>query len=442
MQPGEVIVVRLKGGPAIGRYSATGAADRRGGRAGRVRVAIGRNREAQLPPERVIMWTGLVPAGDREVEELRENAERLSGEVDLREVWELVHEEPGTLSTDDLADLSWGSGSSLPHKVAIVLHLAREPLYFEEVAGGYSARSEDAVRQVLERRERDARNAADSGALVEHLSAGSLPETLSAHQRAQLGHIRGLVVHGDSYTRSASAIALLKEVDPTTRDVQRLGFDLLVDAGVLSPDYPLELERAGIPNEFSEETRAEAKNVDAGAAMSDPGRADLLDITTITIDEEHTDDRDDALSLEVAPDGSYLVGVHIADAGALIPVGGAIDTEADRRMSTLYLPDTKVPMVPPEMSEGTGSLTAGQSKATLSVTARISVSGEVLDWDVVPSVIKSRAALSYEEAERAQADPAHPWHEQVSGLTAVGDIPADEARERGRRDHRSPRDGH
>ena len=422
MQPGEVIVVRLKGGPAIGRYSATGATDRRGGRSGRVRVAIGRNREAQLPPDRVIMWTGLVPDADRDVEELRETAERLSAEIDLREVWELVNEEPGTSSTDDLAGLFWGSGSSLPQKVAIVLHLAREPLYFQEVEGGYRAQSEDAVREVLERRERDARNRADSAVLVEHLSKGSLPKTLSAHQRAQLGHVRGLVVHGDSYTRSAPAIALLKEVDPTTRDVQRLGFDLLVDAGVLSPDYPLELERAGIPDEFPEETIAEANDIDAEAALSEPGRTDLRDIPTITIDEEHTADRDDALSLEVSPDGSYRVGVHIADAGALVPIGGAIDTEADRRMSTLYLPEIKVPMVPAEVSEEKGSLTAGESRAALSVMARISVSGEVLDWDVAPSVIKSRAALSYEEAERAQGDPAHSWHELVSGLAAVGDI--------------------
>ena len=68
MQPGELIVVQLKDGPAIGRYSAAPDADRKGS-AGRVRVAIGRNREARLPRDRVMMWTGLVPTDDSEAEE-------------------------------------------------------------------------------------------------------------------------------------------------------------------------------------------------------------------------------------------------------------------------------------------------------------------------------------------------------------------------------------
>ena len=416
MQPGELIVVQLKGGPAIGRYSGAPAAD------SRVRVAIGRNREARLPRDRVMMWTGLVPTGDSEAEELRDNAESLSSGIDLRDVWDVAREEVGPTSVDDLSELYWGPGHGVAHRVAVVFHLAREPLYFEEADGGYLARSEEAVRETLERREREARNAAETEALIEGLGAGSLPSSLSAHQRALLGHVRGLVVHGDSYTRSAAAAALVKRVDPGTRDAQRLGFDLLVGAGLMSPDEPFELERAGIPDRFPEEALDEARCIRAEASIGESGRADLRDHPTITIDEKDTTDRDDALSLEARPDGSSQVWMHIADAGTLIPVGGAVDAEADRRMSSLYLPELKVPMVPPEVSEDAGSLTAGEPRAALSVSARLSESGEVLDWDVAPSVIESRAALSYEEADRALDDTAHPWHGLVSGLAAAGDI--------------------
>ena len=416
MQPGELIVVRLKGGPAIGRYSGAAAAD------SRVRVAIGRNREARLPRDRVMMWTGLVPTGDSEAEELRDGAESLSRGIDLRDVWEVAREESGPVSIDDLSELCWGHGHGVAHRVAVVFHLAREPLYFKEADGGYLARSEEAVRETLERREREARNAAETDALVEGLASGSLPSSLSAHQRALLGHVRGLVVHGDSYTRSAAAAALVKRVDPGARDAQRLGFDLLLGAGLMSPDEPLELERAGIPDRFPEETLDEARGIRAEASIGESGRSDLRDLPTITIDEKGTTDRDDALSLEAQPDGSYRVWVHIADAGTLIPVGGAVDAEADRRMSSLYLPELKVPMVPPEVSEDAGSLTAGEPRVALSVSARLSESGEVIDWDVAPSVIESRAALSYEEADRALDDPAHPWHGLVSGLAALGDI--------------------
>ncbi len=421
MQAGEVIVVRLKDGPAIGTYSGTPGPDRRE-RTGRVRVAIGPGRGARLPPDRVLMWTGLVPAGGGEVEALRETAESLSARMDLREVWELAREEAGAVSIDDLSELYWGTGCDLARRVAAALHLAREPLYFEESSGGYLARSEEAVGDILARRERASRRAADAAALVERLAAGGLPEPLSAHQRDLLSHVRGFVVHGGDYTRSAAAAALLRQIDPGARDVQRLGFDVLVGAGVMSPDEPLELERAGVPDGFSAGVLAEARSIRGDAAMSEPGRADLVDVPAITIDEEDTADRDDALSVEALPDGSFRVWVHVADAGALIPVGGEVDAEADRRMSSLYLPDVKVPMAPREVSEETGSLRAGELRAAVSVTARISSSGDVLDWDVSPSVIRSRAALSYEEAERAASDSGHRWHEAVSGLGAVGDV--------------------
>ena len=421
MHPGELIVVRLKGGPAIGRYVASSDTDG-GAHTGRVRVGIGRNREARLPRDRVMMWTGCVPTGDGEAEKLRDNAESLASGIDLRDVWDLAREEPGPVSIGDLSELYWGTAHDLAQRVAVVFHIAREPLYFEDTAEGYLARSEEAVRETLERREREARNAAEANALVEGLASGSLPSPLSAHQRALVGHVRGMVVHGDSYTRSAAAAALVKRVDPGVRDAQRLGFDLLVGAGLMSPDEPLELERAGIPDRFPEEALAEARNIRAEAALDRPGRGDLRYLQTITIDEKDTADRDDALSLEEQADGTCRVWVHIADAGTLIPAGGAVDVEADRRMSSLYLPELKVPMVPPEVSEDAGSLTAGVPRAALSVSARLSESGEVLDWDVAPSVIESRAALSYEEADRALEDPGHAWHGLVSGLAALGDI--------------------
>ena len=421
MQPGELIVVRLKGGPAIGRYVASPDTDG-GARAGRVRIGIGRNREARLPRDRVMMWTGLVPRDDGEAEQLRDSAETLASRIDLRDVWDVAREEAGPVSIGDLSELYWGPAHDLAQRVAVVFHLAREPLYFEDADGGYLPRSEEAVRETLERREREARNAAETEALAEGLASGSLPSPLSAHQRALVGHVRGMVVHGDSYTRSAAAAALVKRVEPGVRDAQRLGFDLLVGAGLMSPDEPLELERAGIPDRFPEEVLAEAGRIRADVSLDQPGRVDLRDIPTITIDEKGTTDRDDALSLETQPDGACRVWVHIADAGTLIPAGGAVDAEADRRMSSLYMPELKVPMVPPEVSEDAGSLAAGEPRAALSVSARLSESGEVLDWDVAPSVIESRAALSYEEADRALDDPAHPWHGLVSGLAALGDV--------------------
>ena len=78
---------------------------------------------------------------------------------------------------------------------------------------------------------------------------------------------------------------------------------------------------------------------------------------------------------------SYRVGVHIADAAAIIPLGGAIDREADWRMSTLYLPERTIGMLPAQVSHELGSLEAGETRAAISVLVRFSHLDEVTDWD-------------------------------------------------------------
>ena len=130
----------------------------------------------------------------------------------------------------------------------------------------------------------------------------------------------------------------------------------------------------------------------------------------MTIDDEHTLDRDDAISVEVDGEG-VRVGVHISDAGALIPTGGPVDREADRRMATLYLPEGGIPMLPPALVSRTGSLDPGETRPALSLLTTLSESGEVLDWSVTPSIVQSEAALSYQDADRALeagGDPRRP----------------------------------
>ena len=92
-----------------------------------------------------------------------------------------------------------------------------------------------------------------------HLSRGELPPEMTPLEANLLGHLRGFAVHDDDYTRGSVARELLQPVAGATRDLQRLSFDLLVEAGVLSADEPLELERADIPRTFSPGALAEGR---------------------------------------------------------------------------------------------------------------------------------------------------------------------------------------
>ena len=425
MHIGELVVARLKGGPRIARRLAAPAPAGTGrGRTQKVRISVGRNQVAEIPTDRVILATGIKSSAEEEVEKFRAQCEETSSGIDLAEVWELVRQDDAPMSLDDLAELYWGSSYDTAQKVALLLHLEVTSLYFINDEKGYTARSQEYVQETQARRQREAENASAAASLVEHLSQGRLPPQMTSYQSGLLEHLRGYAVHGEVYTRRDAARTLLESLETGTRDPQRLSFQLLTQVGVFSPDEPLELERADIPAQFSEDALAEAAALDLSQVLEEAHRRDLTSIATATIDDAGTEDRDDALSLDIEsgserPSTVYRLGAHIADAGDLIPLGGALDQEADRRMGTLYLPDRKVAMLPPEVSNQKGSLLPGEGRVALSLLARITESGEVLDWGVVPSVVRSETALSYDEADQAIGDDHHSWHQMLTSLDRI-----------------------
>ena len=419
MERDELIVARLRGGVGIARYLAATP------EGSRLRIATGRNRETQLANNRVLMATGIVVSEEEEVEEFRQRCDALASDIDLADVWELASDEVAAMSLDDLADLYWGPTKDPAHMAALLVHLHRESIYFEAADDGYAPRSQATVRETLDRRQRNADNAREAGSLMDCLSRGELPQEKTRHQSGLLEHLRGYVIHGDNYTRSAAARTLLETVESGSRDYQRLGFELLVRAGVLAQDEPLELERAGIPDKFPNDALVEAASIDPSMTLEEPGRRDLTGLPTFTVDDAGTEDRDDALSLEVEepdsghPQTIYRIGIHIADAGALIPPDGAIDREASRRMATLYVPDRKTYMLPPEVSKRTGSLVPGETRAVLSLMVRVTESGEVVGWEVQGSTIRSDIALTYEAADGAIEDVDHVWHRSLDSAHKV-----------------------
>ena len=422
MRTDEVVVARLKGGIGLARF--LGDAPAVAGRRRQVRVSIGRNREARLPEDRVVFATGVIAAGEDDLERFRSRAEELAASLDLSEVWEVVSGEDDPLSLADVAELHWGAPPSGEQLAAMLLHLNRSSLYFDGGDGGYRPRPQQTVQETLARQRRAAENAVASEELARRLAGGALPAEPSSYQTELLSHLRGFAVHGENYTRDSVAASLLRRIDPGARDLQRLSFDTLVRVGELSPDEPLELERADIRVHIPQAALDEADALDLSTVLRQPHRRDLTFAPAITIDDASTRDKDDALSIETLSGGPrpvYRLGIHIADGGALIPDGGAVDREADARMATLYLPELQVAMLPPGLSHRAGSLLPGEERATLSLLVDVTAEGDLLDWEVTPSVIRSRAALPYEEADAAIESEAHPWHGALAPLNGLAE---------------------
>ena len=156
-------------------------------------------------------------------------------------------------------------------------------------------------------------------------------------------------------------------------------------------------EELDVPEAFPAEVLAEAER--AASEVSLPGK-DRTDLPLVTIDPPGSTDLDQAVHIERDGDG-YVVWYAIADVGAFVTPGGAIDAEAHERGVTLYAPDGRTPLHPPVLSEGAASLLPGQNRPSLLWEHRLDSAGEAVRTTVVRARVRSREQLTYEGVQAA-----------------------------------------
>jgi len=155
----------------------------------------------------------------------------------------------------------------------------------------------------------------------------------------------------------------------------------------------------GIPSVFPAKVMKEAKNFDGirlQGADDEKERWDLTGLPTVTIDGADAKDLDDAVSLEKDGD-RYRLGVHIADVSYYVRAGSALDREAAKRATSVYLPDRVIPMLPPQLSNGICSLNPGSLRLTISVLINIDQEGCWQDYTFSPSLISVDRRMTYDE---------------------------------------------
>lgn len=152
-----------------------------------------------------------------------------------------------------------------------------------------------------------------------------------------------------------------------------------------------------IPSEFPERVLNQAMRVPDHVQEADrSGREDLTGLMTVTIDGEDAKDLDDAVSL-TKENGIYHLGVHIADVSNYVQGGSALDKEALKRGTSVYLADRVIPMLPERLSNGICSLNQGVDRLTLSCLMDIDEKGNVTDHRIVESVIRVDRRMSYSQ---------------------------------------------
>ena len=150
-----------------------------------------------------------------------------------------------------------------------------------------------------------------------------------------------------------------------------------------------------LPTEFPEKVMNQAERVPDQISEADmAGRMDLRDVQMVTIDGEDAKDLDDAVSLTMEGD-KYVLGVHIADVSNYVQEKSAMDREALKRGTSVYLVDRVIPMLPHRLSNGICSLNAGEDRLALSCIMTIDPKGNIVDHEIAETVIHVDQRMSY-----------------------------------------------
>lgn len=148
--------------------------------------------------------------------------------------------------------------------------------------------------------------------------------------------------------------------------------------------------------EFPEAVKREAEDMEEEVSKSEiANRLDLRSEEIFTIDGEDAKDLDDAVQVKKTENGTYILGVHIADVSHYVRGDSFLDREAIIRGTSVYMLDRVIPMLPVELSNGICSLNAGKDRLTLSVIMEIDKNGKVISSDIKKGIIKVTERMSY-----------------------------------------------
>jgi exoribonuclease-2 len=371
----------------------------------RLRLLTEHNREVKVAAQRLSHRgsTRLDPAAGRNriVQFLRELSLKrgaIADEIEIDVLWEILRQEQTWIDLETMAGLCFPKTADDDHKSGVTRALFKSRRYFKFRPDRFLPHTEEQVAAIIALEQKAARRERliDCGAAwIQSVLSGSTAEPPADH-REITEILKSFYLFDKESPHGDTAQAIMKKAAITSTEAI---FNYLVAVGVWTPDENVDLVRFKIITDFAQPVLELAQSVPITTAgtFKDSGRVDLTHLNTITIDGQSTLDFDDALSIETRAD-HVLVGIHISDVAQYIKKGDLLDREARSRGSSIYMPDNRISMTPPLLAENRLSLKKDHVRPAISTMVKISLTGEIISYDIFASIIRVNHQLSYYEA--------------------------------------------
>ena len=316
----------------------------------------------------------------------------------LELAWELLSAEQRLIDPQTLAELMF-SQTDPPICYAAHRLLRQDKIFFKQKGEYYEPRSPQQVQEIRHQLEKAAQKQEETSTFYRKIQQALAGETVtwSAKERHILEQVEQFVILEGQESRAVAEL-LTHLGRPVTPAGAR---ELLVEVGWWHPHENLALRRSSLVTTFPPAVlEAAAMLIDNPPPDPDaPWRVDLTAQKVYTIDDSSTKEIDDGLSWEVLPDGRERLWIHIADPGRWVRPGDVLDQEARRRSTSVYLPTGVIPMFPEVLATGPMSLQQGQTCCALSFGVILQPSGEIAEFQIMPSWVRPTYRLTYEDVD-------------------------------------------
>ena len=323
----------------------------------------------------------------------RRNA--LISHIDIKELWEVLNTEQEWIDLKTMTEFCFPDTSNCDHESSVQRAFFQNKRYFKFNYNRFFPNTQESVEKKVAqekkvaRRNRMAQEGGDWLAGIINDNLPSIPD--DKMEIVNLLKSFYLFEKENEHYDLGKAILARAGIDPDEGI-----FKLLAKLGVFDENENTDLHRYNISPDFPEKVMDFAtERIRSAQGTTDAGqRKDLTMLSSMTIDGQSTLDFDDAISIEDHGD-HYRLGVHIVDVGHFVQKGDLIDREAIARGSSIYMPDQKIPMLPTSLAEDLCSLKAGQLRPAISILVNLTRFSEIIDYEIVPSMIKVEHQLTY-----------------------------------------------